>query len=401
MAQWMVGRMAGWIAMIWQYCRCVGLVVVVTFAWSNLAQAHSLGWSYIWISVAEDGITGEVQLPAEAMRTILGLPLETDAIPSPGEIEAIDKYVQKRFSIGDENDAYPYQIKNIKFVSIEVTDYVKFDFSMATPAPVPDFVDVSYGLVFHAVPDNRGGLHVQNNYKTGITDNHKQMAVVFGPGRETVELSLVGPPAWWQQLASFFVEGIYHILIGFDHILFLVSLLVTAVLVRSTDTWQSVANMRASLWNVVAIVSIFTVAHSITLAFALKGWISLPDRLVESVIALSIIAVVVDNFRPIFGRAKWVIVFVFGLFHGLGFASVLEELALDFRAKLLGLIGFNVGVEAGQLLIVFLLIPVLYWLKDANYVARVMRPSSAVIGLIAGWWFVTRAFELEFGWSSF
>ena len=97
-------------------------------------------------------------------------------------------------------------------------------------------------------------------------------------------------------------------------------------------------------------------------------------------IALSIIAVVVDNFVPIFGRAKWFIVFVFGLFHGMGFAGVLEELALNFEAKVLGLIGFNAGVEAGQLAIVFLLFPLLYWLKDANYVVRVLRPGSASIG---------------------
>jgi hypothetical protein len=377
------------------------VAILVACSWAGLVQAHSLGWSYVWITVAEQGITGEVQLPAEDLRDILGLELAAGVTPTPAEISAVESYAQNHFSMGDSGRVYPYTISNLEYVSIEVAEYVKFDFDMVTPTPVPDYVDVRYDLVFHHTPENRGGLHVQNNYKTGVTDNHKQMAFVFAPGRETAELSLVGPAPWWEQLAGFFAEGIYHIWIGFDHILFLVSLLVTAVLIREAGRWAAVSNLRTSLWNVVAIVSVFTVAHSITLAFALKGWISLPDRLIESIIALSIIAVVVDNFVPIFGRAKWLVVFVFGLFHGMGFAGVLEELALNFEAKVLGLIGFNAGVEVGQLVIVFLLFPALYWLKDANYVARVLRPGSAGIGLIAGWWFITRAFELDLGWSSF
>ena len=133
----------------------------------------------------------------------------------------------------------------------------------------------------------------------------------------------------------------------------------------------------------------------------MRGWIELPSRFVESVIALSILAVVVDNFYSYLGRFKWSAVFVFGLFHGLGFASVLEDMTADFHAKVLALLGFNIGVEIGQLAIVLLVFPVLYVLRNYRYQNLVLRPASLFIGIVSGWWLIQRSFDLSSGWTSF
>jgi hypothetical protein len=263
--------------------------------------------------------------------------------------------------------------------------------------PIPDRIEVTYSGLFESDDELRHGLVIQNNIKTGLTDNHKQLRYVFAPGRETVDVNLLGNDPWYVRIYDFVVEGLYHIWIGLDHILFLISLLLTAVVIRPNKAWEPVDNFRASLINIVKLITIFTIAHATTLALALKGWVVLPARIVESIIALSIVAVAIDNFFPIFRRAKWSIVLAFGLFHGLGFAFILEELALDFNSKVLGLIGFNTGVELGQVAIVVVLLPILFAVRKRNYARLVVAPVSFVIGGIAMLWFIQRAFELDFG----
>jgi hypothetical protein len=375
------------------------LILVITML-PGLALAHQDDWSYIWISVFEDRITAEVQLPGEELAEILGLPLTSERPLTEAETEAIALYTRDHFAIGREGMEFPFEFESIELPYIEVGEYAVIKVRFATPEPVPDRISIRYSAIFHEFPDIRGGFHVQNNYKTGLADNHRQIAHIFGPDRTTWNLNLENP-VWTEQFKNFVREGVIHIWIGFDHILFLIGLLLTSVVVRDGRSWKAVPELRSSLWNVVTIVTVFTVAHSITLAMALKGWIVLPSRLVESIIALSIIAVVADNFYSIFGRWKWVVVFLFGLFHGMGFASILETFTTDFNSKLIGLIGFNIGVEIGQLVIVLAVFPLLYLVRNMNYQRLLLQPGSAAIGLVAGWWFISRAFDLNVAWTSF
>jgi hypothetical protein len=280
------------------------------------------------------------------------------------------------------------------------TQFVVMHFTLESPLPVPEELTVTYSGIMHALPHHRGGFHFETNYRTGVVDNHTQLASVHAPGRETTKLSTYNDNRL-RQFISFLREGIAHIWIGIDHILFLVTLLLTSVLIRQQNVWQPTDGLRAAAWNVVAVVTVFTVAHSITLAMAMRGWIELPSRFVESMIALSILAVVVDNFYSYLGRFKWTAVFVFGLFHGLGFASVLENMTVDFHAKVLALLGFNIGVEIGQLAIVLVVFPVLYIARNYKYQNLLLRPASAVIGIVAAWWLIQRSLDLPSGWSSF
>lgn len=376
-------------------------LILVAALLPGMAWAHQDDWSYIWISVFEDRITAEVQLPAEELSEILGMPLTSERPLTEAEEAAIAAYSREHFAIGVDQAEFPLKFESIELPYIEVGEYAVVKLRFDTPQPVPDRISIRYSAIFHEFPDIRGGFHVQNNYKTGLADNHRQIAHIFGPDRETWNLNLDNP-VWTEQFKNFVREGVIHIWIGFDHILFLIGLLLTSVVVREGRTWIAVPELKSALWQVVAIVTVFTVAHSITLAMALKGWIVLPSRLVESIIALSIIAVVVDNFYSIFGRWKWVVVFAFGLFHGMGFASILETFTTDFNSKLIGLIGFNIGVELGQLAIVLAVFPLLYLVRNMNYQRLLLQPGSAVIGLVAGWWFVSRAFDLNVAtWTSF
>ncbi len=144
---------------------------------------------------------------------------------------------------------------------------------------------------------------------------------------------------------------------GFDHVMFLVALLLPSVLVRKDGRWREIADFGPALINVVKIVTAFTVAHSVTLTLAALGIVHLPGRLVEVVIAASIAIAAADILFPVFRGRIWLVVFGFGLFHGFGFAGALEEMGVLREHLALSLFGFNLGVELGQLAIVVAALP--------------------------------------------
>jgi len=375
------------------------LLVASLTTWTNVAIAHNPEFSYIWLQVNEDGMKGRVEADTRHVNIATGLGISADDGLTAEQEEALINYMASHLSIGDVDGPYWLTFVNVEFME-EAAQFVVMHFELDSPLPAPDELTITYSAIMHAIPEHRGGFHFEYNYRTGVEDNHTQLSSIHAPGRETAQLSTKNNNRM-RQLVNFVSEGIEHIWIGIDHILFLVTLLLTSVLVRKNRDWQPTEGLKEAVWNVVAVVTVFTVAHSITLALAMKGWVTLPSRFVESVIALSILVVVIDNFYSFLGRYKWSAVFIFGLFHGLGFASVLEDMTVDFQARVLALIGFNVGVEIGQLAIVLALFPVLYLLRRHSYLNVVLRPASAVIGVVACWWLVQRTLDLPSGWTSF
>lgn len=176
---------------------------------------------------------------------------------------------------------------------------------------------------------------------------------------------------------SFFLLGVEHILSGYDHLLFLLGLLLRG------GGWFSLAK----------IITAFTLAHSVTLALAVLNVVVLPDRLVEAVIALSIAFVAAENLflSPVVSR-RWLVSFCFGLVHGFGFSSALRELGLPSHGLLLSLFGFNAGVEAGQALVVAVVLPLLVVLRRARWEKRMVWSSSLAILLVGLVLFVQRVF---------
>jgi hypothetical protein len=189
---------------------------------------------------------------------------------------------------------------------------------------------------------------------------------------------------------------VWHIWTGFDHILFLLALLLPSVLMREAKRWTAVRDFRDAFVNVFKIVTAFTVAHSITLSVATLKLITLSSRWVESAIAASVLLAALNNLRPFFRGRVWLVAFGFGLVHGFGFASALVELGPPQAALLLALVGFNLGVEVGQLAIVAVFLPLAYGLRGSwIYPNLLLRTGSVLIALLAGAWLVERALDLN------
>jgi len=201
----------------------------------------------------------------------------------------------------------------------------------------------------------------------------------------------VSSPGGWQQLAAFASEGIWHILKGYDHVLFLLTLLFPAVVRYGAHGWEPRSSLRDAALEVLQVVTAFTLAHSLTLSLAVLGLVHLPARWVESAIALTVLLGALNNLWPLIVRRRWAVAFTFGLVHGLGFASVLADLGLHGANLTLSLLGFNVGVEMGQMLIVLAVLPLAFVLRDTALYRRTFMPAgSAAIVLLAGYWLVAR-----------
>lgn len=195
----------------------------------------------------------------------------------------------------------------------------------------------------------------------------------------TTSLDLVGEPAPNESFIGFLLLGIRHILTGYDHLLFLCALLLMC------------RNARAAA----LLITCFTAAHSITLGLATFGLVSLQSRLVESAIAASILYVGIENliYRERAIRARWVLTFAFGLIHGLGFASVLRELGIGGRGTgaIVPLVGFNAGVEVGQLAVAAVVLPIVWSLRRRPAFVRVGVPAfSALVAVAGASWLVAR-----------
>ncbi len=185
----------------------------------------------------------------------------------------------------------------------------------------------------------------------------------------------------------------WQVLPGFDHMLFLISLLLPAVLRRRDGAWIPAESLRTASIGVLKVVTAFTIAHSVTLGLATLGWLDLPSRLVEPVIAASIVIAALNNLYPLVSRGLWMVAFGFGLIHGVGFAGALQALGLPSTGLLLSLFSFNLGVEIGQMAIVAVFLPLAFWAgRTPLYPRLVLRFGSLGIALIASLWVVERAF---------
>jgi len=255
----------------------------------------------------------------------------------------------------------------------------------------PQDLTLAYRLFAASDPTHRGVAQLQFGA-------HSQPLVLTPDGRPQVFKLGDTPPA--AGLLSFFLEGVHHIWIGVDHILFLLVLLLPAVLIRLSIAWAPAPVLRPVLIEVMGVVTAFTVAHSITLALAAFDMLNPPSRWVESLIAASVLLAALNNLFPWLKTGRWRLTFVFGLVHGFGFAGALKDLGLGQGALAGPLLMFNLGVEAGQLAIVAVFVPLAWRLRTWRCYARVLLGGGSVlIALLALVWLVERALDLKLSGS--
>ena len=360
-----------------------------------VVMAHALGEDYVVVSFHEDSIDGHFEIHFEDLEEKLGLQIP----PGPEAAAAVaatapqvEEYLRQNFSVGPEGgEPFALEFTGTDVIELPQGSYAQYKFR-ADIDSLPDRLDFRHDGFYEDDRFHRGLLLVEHNAKSSEEYGPEYTAMVFGPSNSEQTLDLTSVPGLISP-KGMIKQGVLHIWIGIDHILFLIALILPTVLYREDGSWKPEQNFRTSLWNLLKIVTVFTFAHSVTLLLAALGLLSVPSRFVESMIALSIILVAWNNITgKVRGGALWVILFL-GLFHGLGFASVMGHLPFRMGDLLKSVVAFNIGVELGQIVIVLALFPLLWALRNRPvYVPVVLAGGSAALILIAGYWFVQRAF---------
>lgn len=384
--------------------RRLGHLCCLALLWLGLlagAAAHKPSDSYLTLAVDGAVLTGRWDINLRDLDFAIGLDADGDGNITWGEVRArhadIAALAAAHLAIGADGQACSLVVGAQQVDEHTDGAYGVLPLTVSCPkAPVA--LDIAYSLFADLDPQHRGLLNLAANGAT--------RTAILGPQAPKQSFALAQVNRW-RQFIDYAADGVWHIWIGFDHILFLLSLLLPAVgnwqargagrpRAPSGVAWQPVPRLGAAVWDVLRIVTAFTVAHSITLSLAGLGLVSLPSRLVEATIAASVVLAALNNVFPLFQGRRWMVAFGFGLVHGFGFASVLADLGLPRDALALALLGFNVGVEAGQLAIVAAFLPLAYALRrGVFYRWVVLWGGSLAIAALAAAWFVERAFALK------
>lgn len=374
------------------------------------ASAHAINSSYIFLNIyEEDGIHGRFEFNINEINKVFNLNLPKDATYDEVQphIAAIKKYLLEHSSLSSNGQQYELVYKEVEMREIDYGNYVKLYFYLENSKDIPESIDVFFNPAFEADDTHRGFLVVEQNWRDGVVNNEAIISLYFSP-EETKDTLFLDDMSIWKGFLGMVKQGVWHIWIGLDHILFLIALILPSVLYRKEEAtvkltnsnffgWYPVLKFKPAFMYILKIVTFFTIAHTITLSLAALEIVTLPSRVVESIIAFSIGLAAFHNIIPIFKGRDWIIAFIFGLFHGFGFASVLGDLGLTNTFLTYSLFGFNIGVEIGQVLIIAGIFPILFFLRKKKIYKGIFFYGCILLIIISAYWMVERIFDVNLG----
>ena len=371
--------------------RLLTLAVGLLLGLAGPALAHKASDGFLELTLAGIEIDGRIDLALRDVEQAIGLDADGDHAITWAELEPrgadVAAYVAARLDLAADGEPCPLRPGALLVDYHSDGAYAVLRFAATCPAR-PHRLAIGYHLLFDLDPLHRGLVQ--------LSDGAGVHTAVLAPDAPGIAFEVGAAPDYRGQFTAFARQGVWHIWHGFDHLLFLISLLLPAVLRWNGTRWRPVGTLREAAFEVAKVVTAFTLAHSVTLTLATLGLVSLPSRLVESAIACSVVLAALNNVWPIVRQRLWLLAFGFGLLHGLGFAGALLDLGLPAHAMVVPLLAFNLGVELGQLAIVALLLPLIFLLRETSLYPRLMlRAGSSAIAVLGGLWLVERAFDLR------
>lgn len=365
-------------------------VLLSSFIFSAAANGHQLSTAYLNTTLSDTGVwEGEWQVRLYDLERAIGIDANGDGKLLWGELQersdAVKQYLSSHLKL--TRGAAPCTL--LLDDAWQIAEHFNEGY-LALPVraqcPLEGELEVHYSAFFDEDSEHKLLLAIgatspnQNNTYSNRVISSSQRSISFTGEDGNL----------WVTVQEFIVQGVIHIWKGLDHILFLLSLMLTCVLTRKNSHWVGKQNVRDIIVTTTWIVTAFTLAHSITLTATALGWINLPSRWVEVGIAASVALAAMNNIFPLVVRLGW-LTFVFGLLHGMGFAGVLGELGVPSDQKLLTVLSFNLGVEIGQMVIVAAVLPVLILVRNSVWYSRYsVIGVSVVITLVALQWVVER-----------
>lgn len=373
------------------------------------AHAHKASDSYLRIDASAPTMQVQWDIALRDLELAVGLDADGDDAITWDELRnrqrEIAAYVTSRLSLRADGQVCPLTFSRLQVDRHSDGAYAVLNLTSPCNGAA---LELGYRLLFDLDAQHRGLVKIRSA--------KGEVALLMSPQRAVQRVALGGIDAGprgeggqtdaegserapiiasvpatgaFDRFVQFIGEGVWHIWIGADHILFLLSLLLPLVALRGGTAPIGASRLA---WDVTRIVTAFTISHSLTLAAATLGWVDIPARWTETAIAATVLLVALLNLFSTSHARRWSLAFVLGLVHGLGFANVLSELGLSPGTLLLSLLAFNVGVEIGQLAIVAAFLAATYaWARRASFRLVAVRGGSIAIGAVALMWMVERA----------
>jgi hypothetical protein len=366
------------------------------------ARAHDVPPSVVMLDLGRTAISAELQLPLSELGSALSLPLaEHAATVVEQHGPRIAAYVGQWLRASTA-DGRPYAL-HVDAVSRETTsnvnwtsnEWVHVHVSLTPPEGAEtEALTLDDQVIVQRVLSHQILVYVRKDLRHGVVGDAPVAIGTAGFGSTRVTIDGRGG-SWWQGFGRLFSLGLHHIAEGPDHLLFLLALLLPAPLLARAGRWREAAPGRVAARRIVTVVSGFTLGHSLSLAAAATALVAAPTRAVEALIAVSILVSCVHAWRPLFaGRELWIAT-GFGLVHGLAFAETLMGLRFDATTLAVSLLGFNLGIEAMQLIVIAATLPTLLLLARTRAHTAVRVGGAAFAAACAAGWLGERAFGLR------
>jgi hypothetical protein len=368
------------------------LLVMTRPAWG-----HPMPNSSVVLRLHRAGIDAELTLPISELAMGWEKPLPRDAVRTVQQYGAeLADYIRAHVRpVAPDGRPWTITVRELTPV-VEQEPDVRVALTMTPPPGAPvDRLTFHYDAIFHHLITHTAVVTLASDWRNGVVGEEP---VLLGTIRDTDSEIVIDRSggSWFRGFAAMFRLGARHIAEGTDHLLFLLALILPAPLVAAGRRWGGYAGGRTALRRIVKVVTAFTLGHSITLVLGALGWASLPGAVVESAIALSIFVSAVHALVPIFRGREVFIAGGFGLVHGLAFAATLTDFGFDTLTLVSSVLGFNLGIEAFQLLVILAAMPWLVLLARSRAYGPFRIAGAALINIAASAWFAERAL----GWAN-
>ena len=373
--------------MIGRACRlAVVAVACLAVLWGNPASAHLTPNSEIQFSIGDDRVLADIIVPQGEYAFASGNPTGS----SPRALDQARDYLAHRIAVlAPDGRAWQVRFRSVEFAQIAGPPDLHAVAELDPPAGASTRrFTIDWRAVIDTVPSHFALLVLTTDHSGMLGQDRRILgAVRAGSTRVAVDL---GAPSAALAFANAFMIGVDHILEGYDHLLFLLALLLPAPLIASGGRWLGPRTLRVTARHLFGIVTAFTIGHSMTLIGATLWRWHLAAAPVEAAIAVSVLVSAIHAMRPLFPGREALIAAGFGLIHGLAFATLLANAGVGSGSGAVALLGFNLGIEAVQFSIVVLCLPALIVLSRVPEYAILRMATASFTAAAALAWIVNR-----------
>lgn len=366
--------------------------------------AHPMPNSMVVLKVNEKNISGEIQLPLGELQSAIGMGVDDNSEHLIDRLgDSLRIYLMKHIRPKTfDGKLWQVEIGSMKVAKTESSAsgiykelIVNF---LITPPQHYDLRNFyfDYDVIIHQVASHQILVNIKQDWQQGIINEDsklQQIGVItldIPSGKVPVFQVSLQQGSTWQGFKNMVSLGISHIAEGTDHILFVLTLLLPAMLLAEERRWGKYIGLKASLLGLFKTVSAFTIGHSLTLILGSIQWLSFPTKPIEILITITILISAFHAYKPIYPKKEMLLAGSFGLIHGLAFSETLKNLELSTKQMVLSILGFNIGIELMQLVVILLIFPILVLLSKTSYYSIIRKIGAMVMMTMALFWLFER-----------